>query len=295
MINYFPYGKVLREFVNERAEKYLTTLHQRDEETGLDYRGARYYDSDVARFLSLDPAQAEFISWSPYNYVLGNPISLVDPTGRSAWKPDSEGNLIAESGDNATTLAKFQGISYSAALTQLKDQGYTVNAKGILDLKVGDKVNLDNVYTRSIERSTSVYTLDAALAGMSRSAARPEDDYNCWGAALTGTAGAEIVFGTGMGVGSRFDASLTSGYTPSDLSSAEFGKTAIRFADGANVVQHGAVYYGSDKSGTPYVYTKNGWELKPEVMKLTDLITKIPSYGTVNGILPGQSGYYTHP
>ncbi len=75
---------MLREFVNERAEKYLTTLHQRDEETGLDYRGARYYDSDVARFLSLDPAQAEFISWSPYNYVLGNPLSMIDPDGRSA-------------------------------------------------------------------------------------------------------------------------------------------------------------------------------------------------------------------
>ncbi|MBL0051175.1 MAG: hypothetical protein IPP29_06450 [Bacteroidetes bacterium] len=38
-----------------RQEKYLTTHHQRDEETGLDYRGARFYDCDVARFLSLDP------------------------------------------------------------------------------------------------------------------------------------------------------------------------------------------------------------------------------------------------
>ncbi len=81
--DYYPYGKVLREFVNERAEKYLTTLHQRDEETGLDYRGARYYDSDIARFLSLDPKAREFASWSPYSYVLGNPISLIDPDGRA--------------------------------------------------------------------------------------------------------------------------------------------------------------------------------------------------------------------
>ncbi len=82
--DYYPYGKVLREFVNERAEKYLTTLHQRDEETGLDYRGARYYDSDVARFLSLDPLAKDYVAWSPYNYVLGNPITFTDPTGRSA-------------------------------------------------------------------------------------------------------------------------------------------------------------------------------------------------------------------
>ncbi len=83
--DYYPYGKVLREFVNERAEKYLTTLHQRDEETGLDYRGARYYDSDVARFLSLDPRADEFVDMSAYNYVFGNPVSIIDPDGRGGW------------------------------------------------------------------------------------------------------------------------------------------------------------------------------------------------------------------
>jgi hypothetical protein len=51
-------------------------------ETGLDYRGARYYDSDVARFLSLDPLAAKFAEWSDYNYVLGNPVMLVDLDGR---------------------------------------------------------------------------------------------------------------------------------------------------------------------------------------------------------------------
>jgi RHS repeat-associated protein len=84
-VDYFPYGSILREFVNSTGpEKYLTTHHERDQETGLDYRGARYYDSDVARFLSLDPLAADYASWSPYNYVLGNPIRLVDPDGRSA-------------------------------------------------------------------------------------------------------------------------------------------------------------------------------------------------------------------
>jgi RHS repeat-associated protein len=83
--DYFPYGKVLREYVNtgSGAERFLTTQHERDKETGLDYRGARYYDSDISRFLSLDPLAREFPSWSAYNYVVGNPISLIDPTGRS--------------------------------------------------------------------------------------------------------------------------------------------------------------------------------------------------------------------
>jgi RHS repeat-associated protein len=79
--DYYPYGRILREF-NPKAEKYLSTHHERDTETGLDYRGARYYDSDVARFLSLDPKAAKYINLTPYNYVAGNPIVFVDPDGR---------------------------------------------------------------------------------------------------------------------------------------------------------------------------------------------------------------------
>lgn len=80
--DYYPYGKTLREY-NPEAEKYLTTHHERDTETGLDYRGARYFDADIARFLSLDPLSADFASWSPYNYVLSNPLIFIDPDGRS--------------------------------------------------------------------------------------------------------------------------------------------------------------------------------------------------------------------
>ena len=41
----------------------------------------------MARFNSLDPLAADFAAWSPYNYVLGNPVLLVDPDGRSAEPP----------------------------------------------------------------------------------------------------------------------------------------------------------------------------------------------------------------
>jgi RHS repeat-associated protein len=79
--DYYPYGRILREF-NPKAEKYLSTHHERDTETGLDYRGARYYDADVARFLSLDPLAADYPTLSAYNYVAANPITYVDPDGK---------------------------------------------------------------------------------------------------------------------------------------------------------------------------------------------------------------------
>ncbi|NBG67487.1 RHS repeat protein, partial [Acidiluteibacter ferrifornacis] len=89
--DYFPYGKILRSYVPGNGyERYLTTQHERDHETisgnfagtGLDNRGARFYDSDVARFLSVDPLAAKYPSLSAYNYVAGNPVILVDTDGR---------------------------------------------------------------------------------------------------------------------------------------------------------------------------------------------------------------------
>ena len=51
--------------------KYLTTHHERDVETGYDYRGARFYDADIARFLSLDPSAVQYPRLSDYGYVAG--------------------------------------------------------------------------------------------------------------------------------------------------------------------------------------------------------------------------------
>ena len=48
---------------------------------GLYYDRARFYDSATGRFLSEDPIGLSGGSANPYNYVNGNPISLVDPFG----------------------------------------------------------------------------------------------------------------------------------------------------------------------------------------------------------------------
>jgi RHS repeat-associated protein len=82
VMDYYPYGKILRQFIANAPEPYHTSHHERDVETGLDYRGARYYDSDIARFFSLDPAAAKYPSLSDYSYVAGNPLRYIDPDGK---------------------------------------------------------------------------------------------------------------------------------------------------------------------------------------------------------------------
>ncbi|MEP7268099.1 MAG: DUF6443 domain-containing protein [Saprospiraceae bacterium] len=46
----------------------------------LDY-GFRNMDPYIGRFTSLDPKGYKYSSWSPYNYVLNNPINIIDPKG----------------------------------------------------------------------------------------------------------------------------------------------------------------------------------------------------------------------
>ena len=47
------------------------------------YFGARYYDPESGRFLSVDPLADRFPSLCPYNYCFNNPLNLVDPDGRA--------------------------------------------------------------------------------------------------------------------------------------------------------------------------------------------------------------------
>jgi RHS repeat-associated protein len=63
------------------------TGKERDAETGLDYFGARYYGSRIARFTTVDPVvdiKAALVDpqrWNKYAYGRNNPLRYVDPTG----------------------------------------------------------------------------------------------------------------------------------------------------------------------------------------------------------------------
>ena len=83
-IEYVPYGEV---FIEERNNvwntPYLFNAKEFDEETGLYYYGARYYDARLAIFYTTD-RYAEKYSWqSAYSYAGGNPIKYIDVNGDS--------------------------------------------------------------------------------------------------------------------------------------------------------------------------------------------------------------------
>jgi len=66
------------------------TQKERDNETGLDYFGERYYASTMGRFTTVDPLGASAKRVDPqtmnrYTYALNNPLRYVDPDGLDSW------------------------------------------------------------------------------------------------------------------------------------------------------------------------------------------------------------------
>lgn len=64
--------------------RYVANLgHMQDDESGLVYMRARYYEPTTGRFVSEDPAR-DGTNW--FVYCRNNPISLADADGRSAYE-----------------------------------------------------------------------------------------------------------------------------------------------------------------------------------------------------------------
>jgi RHS repeat-associated protein len=101
-LQYLPFGETR---VDQRATgsnwstRYSFSAKEKDEESGYGYFGARYYDSDISIWLSVDPMANKYPSLSPYNYCANNPIKLVDPNGEDVWEFDESGNMTKHDGE----------------------------------------------------------------------------------------------------------------------------------------------------------------------------------------------------
>jgi len=108
-VEYFAFGETFLEEHNNTTDRtpYLYNAKELDEETGLYYYGARYYDPVVSNWLSVDPMAEERPGFSPYNYVQNNPIVRIDPTGMlDIYGLDNDGNitLLEKTGDKFDRL-----------------------------------------------------------------------------------------------------------------------------------------------------------------------------------------------
>lgn len=84
---YRPYGARIKQAPAASSNTRWYTGHPQDDDTGLTYMGARYYDPVVGRFMATDPkgfTADNLHSFNRYAYANNNPYKFVDPDGREA-------------------------------------------------------------------------------------------------------------------------------------------------------------------------------------------------------------------
>ncbi len=96
-----------RSQVGTSANVFGFTGHEKDEETGLYYFKARYYDPTLGQFLTQDAFEG-MVDTPPslhkYLYAYGNPTVWIDPDGNVAWLAAARDKL-AEWADNTAKIA----------------------------------------------------------------------------------------------------------------------------------------------------------------------------------------------
>ena len=91
-VEYKPFGEFARHdgAIGGQEGRFYTDQY-RDEESGLYYYNARYYNPKVGRFISSDwivPDPEFSQAFNRYAYVYNNPVNFIDPTGNQSELPD---------------------------------------------------------------------------------------------------------------------------------------------------------------------------------------------------------------
>ncbi|MDX2248538.1 MAG: RHS repeat-associated core domain-containing protein [Bacteroidia bacterium] len=156
--DYYPFGLRMageNTLVASPGNEYLYNGKELQTELGLgwyDY-GARMYAPDEGRWKGVDALAEKYVGWSPYNYVMGSPMVLVDPEGRNTvvftwyWdeNKDKEGNVtrtlqikyLTTVEDNLTDAFTFVDAETAQKVVALQAKGGNAykNTAGMKDLR----------------------------------------------------------------------------------------------------------------------------------------------------------------
>jgi RHS repeat-associated protein len=154
-LEYFAFGETfVEEHSNTNRTPYLFNGKELDEETGLYYYGARYYDPKTSIWASVDPLGEKYPEWSPYSSSFNNPLRFIDPDGRG---PDEE--ISAD----AKTMAKLSNDVYQTKKGKYIEgaekndlDGYKLSEKDFGVTLTDDRSGFNSaVYERTVNGETN--------------------------------------------------------------------------------------------------------------------------------------------
>lgn len=246
-LEYFAFGET---WVNEHPAQPTPVPYQFggkeiDEETGLYYHGARYYNPKTDQWQSPDPALDSYLDGSPnggvfqpfnlasYTYGNNNPVRLTDPTGASTWNrvmgavKAVGGVLEMAAGASGGAATSWTGVGAVAGAVVVV-HGADVASSGLTQLWTG-------------EQTSSLTSRGLQAAGMSRDNAELVDA----GVSIVGSMGTSA-----MANAPRAAAAVNATGAVLPYSSARLGANLVRagIAQPAETAAHHIVAGGAARS-----------------------------------------------
>lgn len=140
-LEYFAFGETfVEEHSNTHRTPYLFNGKELDEETGLYYYGARYYDPQTSVFLGVDPLSEKYPGWTPYAYAFNNPVNYIDPTGMEGEDPPAKQKALEHA---QKFVDKNSGDTYGYKDSSIPEPG-------------AEKVDCSGLVRASIMKATGV-------------------------------------------------------------------------------------------------------------------------------------------
>ncbi|MCX6580330.1 MAG: RHS repeat-associated core domain-containing protein [Candidatus Aminicenantes bacterium] len=125
---YGPYGDVQKTWTKTYDPKQKFSGKEREGYSELDYFGARYFDNNSYRFISVDPVITKEKAltnpqyWNLYAYCGNNPITSFDPSGLDNYVFYDPSNFSKQANVEASRLNKLNGeVTHTYAIRSEKD------------------------------------------------------------------------------------------------------------------------------------------------------------------------------